>query len=135
MVTMIEAIRGWFTSTRREAIYAAVAALAPVLVLTGRINETQIDPILTLTATVLQVLAAGLMLANMRATEAADWFQSTGRAVIYSLALAAAPAAQALGWLDADQASASLEALSLGLTALASIIAIVHITPSSNDST
>ena len=125
----MSALAAWFTTSRRQAIYAAVAAIAPVLVWAGRLAPDDVEPILTLTTVALQMLAGVLMLVNLNPRSAGDWFIRSGRATIYALGVAAAPAAVALGWITDEQSGTLLTGLSLGLTALSAVIAVLYATP------
>lgn len=119
----------WFTAARRQAIYAAIAALAPVLVYSGNLAPEHVEPVLTLTTVALQMLAGIMMLANLNPRSAGDWFIRGGRATIYALAVAAAPAAVGLGWVTDEQSGTMLTGLSLGLTALSAIVAVLYVAP------
>lgn len=118
-------LRGWFTPARREAIYAAVAALAPILVTAGVLLPGQVEPIMAIVAAALQGFAGLLALFNLKATEAARWFTTVGRAVIYSGATGVAAAVVALGLVTEEWATTGLTYTSFGLTALAAIIGVV----------
>lgn len=122
----------WFTAQRREAIYVAVAAIVPVLVLTRVIEPGQSEFVLTLVTVVLQVAAALLALLNLTPAQAGDWFVTRGRAAIYGLAVLAAPAAVGLGWLSDTSASDVLTIVSVGLTVLGAIIGVIFIKPDIN---
>jgi hypothetical protein len=124
---MFQRIEDWFTAARRRAVYAAVAALAPALVAFGVLAPAQVEPVLVLATVALQALAGVLQLRHLSVADAADWFRRSGRQTIYTAALAVAPAAAAFGWIS-DTAPV-LEALSLGLTVLASVVAVAHLEP------
>lgn len=126
---MFAKLRAWFTAKRRTKIYAAVAALAPLLVYSGALVEGQVDHVLTITSVTLQAFGGLLALANYTPTAAANWFVSSGRAVLYGLAATLAPAAVGLGWVTTSTADTALTGVSLGLSALASIVAVITLTP------
>jgi len=128
---MIDKLRAWFTAKRRTRIYAAVAAIAPLLVFTGTLVEGQVDHILTITSVTLQAFGGLLALANYTPTAAASWFVSSGRAVLYGLVAAVAPAAVGLGWVTTSGADTILSGFSLSLSALASVVAVITLTPDS----
>lgn len=125
----INALRSWFTAQRRQAIYVAVAGIVPVLVLSRVITDAQTEFVLTITSVVLQVFAGLLQLFNLTPGEAADQFITSGRAAIYTLAVAAAPAAVGLGWITDAQSANVLTIVSVGLTVLGAIIGVVYLTP------
>lgn len=115
----------WFTPARREAIYAAVAALAPFLVTIGVISQGWVEPVLTITSAVLQALAGALALFNLKPTEAARWFGTVGRGIIYGGAVTVAGAIVAMGLITQDFATTALTYVSFGLTGLAAILGVV----------
>lgn len=121
----MEAIRNWFTPATRDKIYAAIAAIAPILVTAGVLVPAQVEPIMVIVAALLQAFAGLLALVNLRATEAYRWFATAGRAVIYSGAVAVAGAIVTLGLVTQDWATSALTYTSFGLTALAAILAVV----------
>jgi hypothetical protein len=117
--------RTWFTPARREAIYAGIAALAPLLVSMGFLASEQVEPILIIVAAVLQTLMGILQLTTLRPTEAARWFGTVGRGIIYGGATTVAAAVVALGIIDNDFATTALTYVSFALTGLSAIIGIV----------
>lgn len=121
----MNAIRNWFTPATREKLYTAIAALAPILVTAGVILPAQVEPILALVAAGFQGFAGLLALANLKPTEAARWFGTVGRGVIYGGATVAAGAIVTLGLVTGDWAATALTYTSFGLTALAAILAVV----------
>lgn len=121
----MDAIRNWFTPATREKVYTAIAALAPILVTAGVILPEQVEPIMVIVAAALQFFAGGLALLNLKPTEAARWFGTVGRGVIYGAATAVAAAVVTLGLVTQDWASTALTYTSFGLTALAAILAVV----------
>jgi hypothetical protein len=122
---MLEKIRNWITPANREKLYTAIAALAPILVAAGLIVPGQVEPIMVLVGAGLQAFAGLLALLNLKPTEAARWFGTVGRGVIYGGATAAAGAVVALGLITQDWATGALTYVSLGLTALQAILAVV----------
>lgn len=121
----MDRIRDWFTPQRREDIYTAIAAIAPILVTAGVILPGQVEPYMALVAALLQGFAGILMLVNLKPTEAARWFGTVGRGVIYAGGVAVAGAVVALGFVTQDWATGALTYLSFGLTALSAILAVV----------
>lgn len=120
-------ISSWFTAKRREAIYVAVAALVPALVMFGIIADDQVEDVLTIVAIVLQVVAAVLALFHMSPVAAGEWFVTAGRAAIYAAAAIAAPAAVGLGWITEAQSVTWLGILSVVLTVVAAVIGVVNL--------
>ncbi|WNM27563.1 hypothetical protein RN607_00755 [Demequina capsici] len=128
---MLATLTAWFTATRRQKIYAAVAALVPLLVWTGTLVAGQADHILTLTTIVLQAGAGILQIAHYTPAQAASWFITTGRLILYSTAGLAMPALVGLGLFTAAAGDTILQGLSMGLTALAAVVAVITLTPDS----
>lgn len=118
-------IRNWFTPSARERLYTAIAALAPILVTAGILLPGQIEPILAIVAAALQGFAGILALSNLKATEAARWFGTVGRGIIYSGATVVAGAVVTLGIVSGDWANTALQYTSFGLTALAAVLAVI----------
>ena len=86
-----------------------------------------------LTAIVLQASASLLQIAHYTPQQAASWFVSTGRVVLYSTAGLAMPALVGLGLFTADGGDTVLKGLSMGLTALAAVVAVITLTPDTPD--
>src|SRR5690606_25635272 len=93
MQNLIARARRWLTIERRQAIYAAVAAVVPILVYAGLLSSGAVEHIMTLTQVTIQILAGTLALLNYTPRAAASWFVNQGRAAVYALAILAAPAA------------------------------------------
>lgn len=122
---MINNIRNWFTPATREKIYTAIAALAPIFVAAGLLAPGQVEPVMVLVGAGLQVLSGALALINLKPTEAARWFGTVGRGLIYGSATTVAGAVVVLGLVTQDWASGALTYVSLGLTALQAVLAVV----------
>lgn len=118
-------LRNWFTPAMREKLYTAIAALAPILVTAGAILPGQVEPIMAIVAAALQGFGGLLALINLKPTEAARWFGTVGRGIIYTGATGVAAAVVALGAVTDDWATGALTYVSFGLTALAAILAVV----------
>lgn len=125
----INTLRSWLSAQRRQAIYVAVAAIVPVLVLTGTIGDNQTEYVLTITSAALQSIAGVLALLNLSAAQAGEWFVTAGRAAIYALAAAVAPAAIGLGWITEVQGTNVLTIVSVGLTVLGAVIGVIYVKP------
>lgn len=126
---MIQKIRLWFDEGRRKAIYTFAATIAPILVYLGVITDGQTESVLVIVSAVIQAFAGLLALVNLTPGYAAQWFVTTGRAVIYGAAAVVAPAAVTLGWLTDATAVNVLTWVSLSLTALAALVSVIFITP------
>src|SRR5690606_27344006 len=57
MQNLIARARRWLTIERRQAIYAAVAAVVPILVYAGLLSSGAVEHIMTLTQVTIQILA------------------------------------------------------------------------------
>lgn len=121
----MNALRNWLSPATREKVYTAIAALAPILVAAGVLAPGQVEPVLALVAAGLQAFAGALALINLKPTEAARWFGTVGRGVIYGGATAVAASLVALGLITGDWSAQALTYTSLGLTALQAILAVV----------
>lgn len=121
----MDAIRNWFTPAMREKLYTAIAALAPILVTAGVILPAHVQPILVIVAAALQAFGGLLALFNLKPTDAARWFGTVGRGIIYGGATTVAGAVVALGIVTDEWATGALTYISFGLTALAAILAVV----------
>ena len=121
----MDGIKNWFTPAKREAIYTAIAALAPILVTAGVLLPGQVEPIMVIVAASLQAFGGLLALFNLKPTEAARWFGTAGRAIIYGGAVTVSGAVVALGIVTQDWATTALTYTSFGLTALAAILGVV----------
>ena len=121
----MEAIRNWFTPATREKIYTAIAAIAPILVTAGVVLPGQVEPIMVIVAATLQAFGGILALVNLKPTDAARWFGTVGRGLIYGGAVTVAGAVVALGIVTQDWATTALTYTSFGLTALAAVLAVV----------
>lgn len=121
----METIRNWFTPATREKLYTAIAALAPILVTAGVLLPGQVEPIMAIVAAALQAFGGALALINLKPTDAARWFTTVGRGVIYGGAVTVAAAVVALGIVTQDWATTALTYTSFGMTALAAILAVV----------
>lgn len=117
----------WFTDGRRQAIQAAIASLAPLVVLFGYLTQDQATAALAVSGALLQLVQGLVGLALLRPSDAARWFNTAGRAAVYALAAAVGPAGVALRFWGADTAGAILTVTGLALTALAAIVQIVNV--------
>jgi len=132
---MLANLTAWFTAQRRQFIYVGVGSIAPLLVYLGIITEGQTGAVLTVATVALQMFGGVLALLNLDTRSAAKWFITSGRAAIYGAAILLAPAAQQLGWLGADQSDKFITVLSIAMTAFASLLSVVTLTPDSSETT
>lgn len=121
----MDRIRNWFTPATREKIYTAIAAIAPILVTAGVMLPGQVEPVMAIVAASLQAFGGLLALVNLKPTEAARWFGTVGRGVIYTGAVGVAGAVVALGIVTDEWATTALTYTSFGLTALAAVLAVI----------
>lgn len=117
----------WFTDGRRQAIQAAVASLAPLVVLFGYLTQDQATAALAVSGAVLQLVQGLVALSLLRPSDAARWFNTGGRGLIYALAAAVGPLGVALRFWGDDIAGAILTVTGLALTALAAVVQIVNV--------
>lgn len=116
----------WLTPARRRAIQAAGATIVTGLTTLGIITGGQAETITTLIAQVLAVLMAGLALAHLDRSQAATWMAANLRGVLYGLALAVAGVGLAFNVVGQEDVDRMLLVLSVVLTILQSLVAIVN---------
>lgn len=119
-------LRDWLTDSRRTAIQAFLATLGILAVQAGLATEHQTGLILVMTGALLQLLQGLLALAFLRPSEAAVWFDTVGRGLIYAFAAAAAPVAVAVGLLPGVTSAGILPAVSSALTAFSALLAVLN---------
>lgn len=129
----LKKVRNWFTPARRAAVYAVAVAIVPLLNSLGIIPTEQGDAWLTIVSAGLQVVAGVLMVTSLSVSDAAAWFTAKGRAAIYSVILAVAPALQVIGLLTAEASEEILQNVSHALGVLVAIVAAVHMPPKKDD--
>ncbi|MGW9345578.1 hypothetical protein ACWGR3_28915 [Streptomyces albidoflavus] len=120
-------IAKWFTDAKRQAIQAAIAAVMPLLVLSGALLDAQVEVVLVAAGAVLQLAQGFVGLSLLRRSDAARWFGTVGRGLIYALAAAVGPLGVAFRWWGDDTAAAILTVTGLALTALAAVVQIVNV--------
>lgn len=123
----MKTIAVWFTPGRRQAIQAAIASLLPLLAFAGFVSTTQADAILSVSQAVLQLLTGIVGLALLRPSDAARWFGTVGRGLIYGLAATVGPLGVAFRWWGDDTAAIILTVAGLALSALAAFVQIVNV--------
>jgi len=119
----MKSLAEWFTQDRRQKIQLFFGSLAPLLILLGFATEAQTEQWLIIVGAVLQFVAAILSLVNLKR---GDWSTAWAvtRGAIYALAATVSPALVLLGVYDNGLNATILLALSLGLSALSSILAV-----------
>ena len=110
-----------FTLERRQAIQVFLGSLVPILVLTGYATQTEAEQYLILSGAAIQFVASLLSVINLRGAWTI-WLAI--RAAIYTAGATVAPALTVLGYVSDAQASQIATAVSLGLSALSSLLAI-----------
>jgi len=125
-------VDAWFSPERRQAIYGAVAAIAPALVGIGVLSEPRVEAVLIIVAAVLQAGAGLLAVLHLTPIQVGTWFQTVGRGVIYTLAATVAPAAVALGLFTEVDSVNILTAISLILTVASSSLGVIMVSKQKN---
>lgn len=112
-----------FTPERRQQIQLFFGSLAPLLILLGFATQEQTEQYLIIVGALLQFLAAGLSLINVRKGDyGAGW--AIVRGSIYSLAAVVSPTLVLMGVYDESTNAALLTGLSLGLSSLSALLSI-----------
>lgn len=124
---MLSQLRSWFTDQRRKALHAAAGSLAALLVAAGYVNDAQQAAVIGLVGSALVLLQALLGLSLLRPSEAAVWFDTVGRGLVYGLAAAAGAFGVAFSWWTPDVVTYWAGLISLGLTVVSSFVAVVNV--------
>ncbi len=124
---MFAKLRSWLTDARRKALHAAVGSLAALLVAAGYVNDTQQVAIVGLVGSVLVLAQGALGLTLLRASQAAVWFDTIGRGLIYGFATAAGVFGVAFSWWTTETVTYWGGLISLGLTVVSSFLAVVNL--------
>ncbi|MGZ0067845.1 hypothetical protein [Microbacterium arborescens] len=111
-------VAAWFTDTRRQALQALIATSTTLLVIVGGATSAQASAIADLGAAGLIALQGIIGLSLLRRSEWATWFDTKGRGLIYSVAVAAGVAGAAFH-LWGDDAQGQIAAVA---TAVLSIL-------------
>lgn len=117
----------WFTDARRQALHAALGTLAAFAVAAGWVNDDQSTVLIGLAGSVLALAQGVISLTLLRPSEAARWFGTTGRGLVFGLAAAAGAAGVAFGLIGDAQVTHWLGLVTIGLTALSSFLAVVNV--------
>lgn len=124
---MLSNVRSWLTDQRRKALHAAVGSLAALLVAAGYVNDSQQTALVGLVGSGLVLVQALLGLSLLRPSEAAVWFDTVGRGMVYGLAAAAGAFGVAFSWWTPDVVTYWAGLISLGLTVVSSFVAVVNV--------
>lgn len=114
----------WFTTERRQAIQAALGTIAPLAIMLGFGTTGTWEQIGVIGGAALGSIAGLLNLLNVRVRDWATKGWAIVRGVIYSGAFAVSPALVALGFYNDEVNAQITTGISLGLTALSSLIGI-----------
>lgn len=117
----------WFTDQRRQALHAALGTLAAFAVAAGWVTDNQSAALIGLTGALLVVVQGVISLSLLRPSDAARWFGTVGRGLVFALAAAAGAALVAFGIAGDEQVAQWLSLASIGLTALSSFLAVVNV--------
>lgn len=120
-------LAAWFTDDRRQALHAALGTLAALAVAAGWVNENQSTVLVGLIGSGLVLLQGVISLTLLRPSDAARWFGTAGRGLVFSLAAAAGAAGVAFGLVGDEQVTQWLGLVSVGLTAISSFLAVVNV--------
>lgn len=127
MKNLVQKVRDWFTDNRRMAIQGFLATFGVLAVQLGYATEDQTGIVLIAAGATMQLIQGLLALAFLRASDAAVWFETIGRGLIYGFAAALAPVAVAVGVVADSQVALILSAVSTGLTALSALVAVLNV--------
>ena len=116
----------WFTASRRQAIQALALVIITGLQSYGFLTAEQGSAITNLVAGILSFAVAILALINLDKTQAATWFITSLRGTIYSLAALVAVVFVAFGAASDSQVTAILGIISMILTAVQVLVAVVN---------
>lgn len=115
-------LASWFTLERRQDIQLLLGSLAPVLIFLGLATEAQAEQWQIVGTALVQFVASTLSLVNVRG----GWQVWTVlRGAVYTLGATLAPALTVLGLIDESQQGMILTGLSLTLSVLSSLLAVI----------
>ena len=120
----MKSFAAWFTTQRRQGIQLLFTSLVPLFMLFGLGTDETWAQWGIILAALLQMLGSLLSLLNL---EEGNWGAKWAvvRGAIYSFGLAVAPAFTILGWLTEDMSGLILSAVSITLTVLSSLVAVL----------
>ena len=114
----------WFDAERRQKTQAAIAAVAPLLIMFGLVTQSAVDQYAIIVGATLAAVGPLVSLVNLTRTEFASWLITGARGVLYGAAAVIVPALAALGFMTDEQSVTVLALLSNSLTVLAAVVAI-----------
>lgn len=123
----LHALRVWLTDVRRQAVHAALGTIATLGVTIGWVTDDQAALIAGVTGSALALLQGSLGLLLLRPSDAARWFGTTGRGLIYGLAAAGGALGIGFGLWGSDSVAQALGIVSVGLTVVSSLLSVVNV--------
>lgn len=120
-------LRVWLTDARRQALHAALGTIAALGVTIGWVTDDQATLIAGVTGSALALLQGGLGLLLLRPSDAARWFGTIGRGLIYGLAASAGALGIGFGIWGSDSVTQALGVVSVGLTVVSSLLSVVNV--------
>lgn len=114
----------WFDAERRQKMQAAIAAVAPLLIMFGLVTDSAVDQWSIIVGATLAAVGPLVSLVNLTRTEFASWLITGARGVLYGAAAVIVPALAALGYVTDEQQTTVLALLSNSLTVVAAVVAI-----------
>ncbi|URM87295.1 holin [Microbacterium phage Antuna] len=114
----------WFDAERRQKTQAAIAAVAPLLIMFGLVTQSAVDQYAIIVGATLAAVGPLVSLVNLTRTEFASWLITGARGVLYGAAAVIVPALAALGYVTDEQQTTVLALLSNSLTVISAVVAI-----------
>lgn len=119
--------REWLTDARRQAVHAALGTIATLAVTVGWLNDGQSTALIGLAGSALALAQGVLGLSLLTRSDAARWFGTVGRGLVYGFAAAGGAAGVALGIWGGPDVETFLPAVAAGLTVLSALVAVVNV--------
>lgn len=123
----LEKARDWLTEARAKAVHATVGTIAALAVTIGWVTDEQSLVLVGFAGSALAVVQGVLGLTRLTPSDAARWFDTTGRGLIYALAVSAGAVGIGFGIANDGDVTRWLGILSAGLTVLSSALATVNV--------
>lgn len=120
----LQRFAAWFDAERRQKTQAAIAAVAPLLIMFGLTTQSAVDQYALIVGATLAAVGPLVSLVNLTRTEFASWLITGARGVLYGAAAVIVPALAALGYVTDEQQTTVLALLSNTLTVVAAVVAI-----------
>lgn len=127
MKKTLDRLRVWLTDARRQALHAALGTLAMLGVTAGLISDGHSAAVVGLAGSGLALTQGLLSLALLRGSEAARWFDVTGRGLVYGFAAAGGAAGLAFGLWGEDTVAHVAQLVAVGLTVVSSFLGVVNV--------